>query len=338
MIPNTRLDIHFLNVDHGDCTIIRHPGDQHRSKGRISFVDINDWKDKKEKDVAGLSALLTNAFGSLTKSPISEEEYAQEYLNDPIEYFQNEVDERDQDVWRFISTHPDMDHLSGFERLCDEVGISGIWDTKHDKSLDLDGYWPPQYDSSDWAKYQEICSGDTDHFHMQPTRGDKRQYWEDDNIDILHPTPEFVEQVNQENEGQEQNEFNNISLVLKINTRAGGILLPGDAEEEAWEEILKYHNEDVLEDVAVLKASHHGRKDGFHAPAVEAMDPEYVILSVGNKPSTDAHQDYRRVCSDDCDVISTRQYGRIRVTCGERGSLNVFKEYPDGIFDLPGDA
>jgi hypothetical protein len=33
------LKVHFLNVGHGDCTIIRHPD------GRLTMIDINNAKD-----------------------------------------------------------------------------------------------------------------------------------------------------------------------------------------------------------------------------------------------------------------------------------------------------
>ena len=118
------LQVHFLNVDHGDCTIIRHPGDQHRDEGRISVIDINDWPDQKEHveedDISSLEYYLqfpvkddqqSSVTGIRQKSQISPEEYAQEYLNDPIEYYNENFDEVTHKIWRFIATHPDMDHL-----------------------------------------------------------------------------------------------------------------------------------------------------------------------------------------------------------------------------------
>ncbi|MDL0122727.1 ComEC/Rec2 family competence protein [Halobacterium salinarum] len=347
MLPNNRLEVHCLNVDHGDCTIIRHPGDQHKSKGRISFVDINDWKDRQAEDeqeglIAGLSGqmgdLSVNASQSkrvVFKQQISEDEYAEKYLDDPLEYFRSEVAKSDQDIWRFVCTHPDMDHLSGLDRLWDEESISVFWDTAHNKDLSDAEYWPPEYDEADWDQYAKIRDGETDCQYLQPTRGSQEQYWEDDNIEILHPSPDFVEEMNEENEDEDQPEYNDISYVLKLNTRAGAILLPGDAEQDAWDTILDYRGEDVLEDVRVLKASHHGRDDGFHKEAVEAMDPEYVVLSVGAKPNTDAHQKYRRTCSDDTEIWSTRQYGTVSFTITNRGAFAASCAVPDGIFDLP---
>jgi beta-lactamase superfamily II metal-dependent hydrolase len=102
-----------------------------------------------------------------------------------------------------------------------------------------------------------------------------------------------------------------------------------------WDQILEEWGTEVLEDVHVLKAAHHGRKDGFHREAVEAMDPAYVIVSVGKKDDQDAYDNYRSACSDDTEILSTRQYGRIKAICTRPNSIIVDKAEPDGIFDLP---
>lgn len=346
MKPNDRLEIHFLNVDHGDCTIIRHPGDTHREKGRISFIDINDWKDRQpddeEESIAGLShqlgELLAQDQGASPvqlKQQIGEEEYAEQYLDDPLEYFRTDAAEQDQDIWRFICTHPDMDHLSGLNRLCDEESISVFWDTDHEKELNDQDDWPPEYESEDWERYAAIRNGETDHQYLQPTRGSQKEFWADDNMEILHPSPAIVDELNEENADEDEPEYNDISYVLKLETRGGAILLPGDAEQRAWDAILDRWGTEKLEDVRVLKAAHHGREDGFHQEAVEAMDPEYVVLSVGAKPTTDAHQKYRRVCADDTEIWSTRQYGTISFTIAKRGAMTPSQAEPGGIFDLP---
>lgn len=118
-------------------------------------------------------------------------------------------------------------------------------------------------------------------------------------MDILHPSPAIVDELNEENADEDERKYNDISYVLKLETRGGDILLPGDAEERAWDVILDQWEPEGLEDVRILKAAHHGRDDGFHEEAVETMDPEYVVLSVGAKPSTDAHQKYRQVLGDE---------------------------------------
>jgi competence protein ComEC len=327
MTTENKLEVHFLNVDHGDCTVIRHPGDNEYPHGRVSVIDINDWKDRNES-VAGLQYYLRRFLNSETQ--ISDEDYARKYLNDPVKYLQNEVLRRNEEVWRFISTHPDMDHLSGIERLGTEVGFKILWDTFHNKSLSYNDEWPTRFDPEDWMYYQSIRDEETDHRNIHPTRGTNVSHWGEDNIEILHPSPAFVMQKNQEASGKSNPDYNNLSYVLKVNTEAGSVLLPGDVKEEGWKDVLEYCKDD-LSDVRVLKAPHHGRQSSFYEPAVEAIDPDYVIISVGKKPDTDAHSDYRRVCADSTEIFSTRQHGRVKVTV-EDGSLNVDLEVSDGIF------
>jgi competence protein ComEC len=298
------------------------------------MVDINDWKDRQDPEVAGLGYFLRNLISS--SSPESEKEYAHEYLNPPVDYFQENIADGGVGVWRFILTHPDMDHLSGLEDLDDGAGITEFWDTFHEKTLSADqDHWPERFDAGDWKRYEKIRHYETNHHYINPTKGIKTSTWKEDDIDILHPSSAYIIQKNRENENRSEGEYNDLSYVLKANTPAGGILLPGDLEgEDAWKRLLEYAG-DELEDVRVLKAAHHGRKNGFYPEAVRRMDPDYVIVSVGKKDEHDAQPDYNRILSDDTEIYSTRQHGRIKVTVTEDGKLTLDLEEPDGIFDLP---
>ncbi|TQQ79152.1 hydrolase [Halonotius terrestris] len=329
----SKFEAHFLNVDHGDCTIIHHPGDEKDPEGRVTFVDINDWKHKQDADVAGLGYFLKNLLSS--KGPESEEEYAYEYLNSPVDYFQNNIDDGGKGVWRFIATHPDMDHLSGLEHLDNKIEITEFWDTFHKKTLSAEqDNWPERFDPNDWRRYEEIRHGKTNHHYIQPTKGTKTSTWKEDDIDILHPSSPYIQQLNKKYADRADENYNRLSYVLKINTPAGGILLPGDIEgEDAWRRVLEYA-EDDLEDIRVLKAAHHGRQNGFNEEAVKKIDPDFVILSVGKKTEHDAQADYNRVCDNQTEIYSTRQHGRIKITV-EEGELDIDLEHPDGIFDLP---
>lgn len=328
-----KFEAHFLNVGKGDCIVMQHPGDEDDPKGRVSIVDINVWRHRQDPDVAGLGYFLRKTFGS--GSPESEAEYADQYLTDPIKFIQRHVD-ADGGVWRFICSHPDMDHLSGIKQLDDQIGFTEFWDTFHEKTLSSDqSQWTKEFDQSDWNRYEQIRHSETDHHNISPMKGLKTSTWRDDDIDILHPSSAYVQQVNRENANRSNQQYNHLSYVLKVNTAAGGILLPGDLDDEgAWERVLSYA-EDDLNDVRVLKAAHHGHESGFYEPAIKAMDPDYVILSVGKKKDHDAQQKYRRVCGPETEVYSTRQHGRISIEVTEAGEMSVELEEPDGIFDLP---
>lgn len=330
-----QLDVHFLNVGHGDCTIIRHPGTQNRDEGRVTIVDINDWSkfndNTDEQLVAGLSYYLDqdSSQGALLHKQISEEEYAEKYLDDPVTYYNDVFSGLKNRVWRFISTHPDMDHLSGIRRFHDEIGFDVLWETGHDKEMDTGSGWNEEYNREDWYRYQEIRDDETSTNPIQPERGELGNYWEQDNIQILHPTEALVEDADNGANG-----YNDVSYVLKVKHRDQSLLLPGDIESDGWEAVLDNHSSRTLSDVNILKASHHGRRSGFHREAVELMDPDTVIVSVGNKDEYDAHDRYLDACSDDTDILSTRQYGTIRAIV-RRGAASIQCAEPDGIFDLP---
>ena len=334
MVRYNNLDVHFLNVGHGDCTIIHHPKSEKRKEGRVSVIDINDWDHLKsgeaDRPIAGLSSFLEQQSSSgFFKKQISEEEYAEKYLDDPTNYYKKKFGGLKNRVWRFISTHPDMDHLAGIKQFQEEVEFDVMWDNPHSKEMDTGDGWYEKFNREDWHRYEEIRSGETDVDNINPRRDTQKNFWEQDNIQILHPSRSFVSDIDQQSSG-----YNDISYVLKITHGNQAMLFPGDIEENAWKEIIDYWGIDILSDVDVLKASHHGRRSGFHREAVEEMDPSTVVVSVGNKDDNDGYDLYRDACGSDTDIISTRQYGTIRaISTGRRTIIN--RSEPDGIFDLP---
>jgi hypothetical protein len=76
---------------------------------------------------------------------------AKRELTDPIEFIKKTCPGRRP--WRFILTHPDLDHMRGLKRLHENVGFDNFWDTKHTKPT-------PTYrggsDQEDWEFYQSL--------------------------------------------------------------------------------------------------------------------------------------------------------------------------------------
>ena len=58
--------------------------------------------------------------------------------------------------WRYIQTHPDLDHMRGLKNLHEHVGFHNFWDTEHTKPT-------PNYrsdaDKDDWEYYQKLREG-----------------------------------------------------------------------------------------------------------------------------------------------------------------------------------
>jgi len=311
--------LHFLNVGHGDCTIIEH------ASGRITMIDINNSKSLSDKEVENLAAALgisTWEFrtrGSLNAATgKSWEDFYKDKLVDPHEYFKSNFKD-DSSVFRYIQTHPDMDHMSGLHRffMQEKVPVWNFWDVAHAKTLlDVD-FDKARYDWYDWEAYEKLRTGNgpdgKSHQVKNNLRFAKASYWSEDGISVLSPSQELIDF------SDAKESWNNVSYVLRLDYGGRSVILPGDAVQEAWAEVVDQVHPNLL-NADILKASHHGRKSGYHKDAVDIIKPHAVISSVGKKPETDAHKDYK---SHGAEVYSTRNKGTITVTIWEDGELWV---------------
>ena len=305
------LKVHFLNVGHGDCTIIRHPD------GRVTMVDINNAKDFDPTTAQELVIFR----GTLASSNISNFSFMGNLglarfdkgynitLSNPIDFMKQQ---NCKYIFRYIQTHPDLDHMRGLTALR-EAGykITNFWDTYHCKQPDFFS----QSDKEDWAQYQSLRSG-LGCKVLNLHRGSQKKFWAEDGIEILAPTPVIVQLANL------KKNWNNLSYVLRLTYGGIRIIFGGDAEEDVWKSIVEYYGSDLKCDI--LKASHHGRDSGYYKEAVKLMNPQYTIVSVGKKPSTDAHNKYNHYSDK---VLSTRWRGNITLEIKSQGQSEIFTEY-----------
>ena len=89
--------IHFLNVNQGDCIILEHNSD------RLSIFDISAGNiDRVRSSMAGYSALRDVKAGQGNYRMC-------QHPTNPLDYL---TDMKIKEIWRFILSHPDMDHLT----------------------------------------------------------------------------------------------------------------------------------------------------------------------------------------------------------------------------------
>lgn len=315
------LRFHFLNVGDGDCTLVELPS------GRLMMVDINNSASLPDGDIVELAALhglkasefRTRGSYSLSKSW---EDYYEGLLVDPFDYYQANFPGKP--IFRYIQTHPDMDHMSGLHRFFwqEKTPIFNFWDIHHEKQKTEGDFEGSPHSYLDWLVYELLREGNgpkdesgnhKKHRVIKNHRLEEGQYWSHDSIEVLSPSPDLIAHAN-ENES-----WNNASYVLKFNHGGRSVILAGDAEQVAWESILEdVHDQDLRCDV--LKAAHHGRKSGYHQEAVDKMQPASVICSIGKKPQSDGHADYVK---HGAEVFSTRSNGTITVTVWDDGEVWV---------------
>lgn len=306
------LKVHFLNVGHGDSTLIEHPS------GRLTLIDINNSQEPDQETIEEYaSEKPANPFQSLLGNTLNLEEAkadAARDLTDPIAYIKAHYPGRK--LFRFILTHPDLDHMRGIERLHSEIGFTNFWDIDHTKAKPS---FRGSADRTDWAYYQKLRSGALGVESRQFYRAhkgyalnrDENGNGVGDNIDILSPTKDLVQWCNQTEKS------NDLSYVLSVAHAGNVVLLPGDAEKTSWDRIVEHYGDKLKS--TVLKASHHGRDTGFHLEALKAIAPRVVVVSVGKKPETDASPKYRY---HGAKVWSTRYYGNIVLEVNDAGKRN----------------
>ena len=60
-------------------------------------------------------------------------------------------------IWRFILSHPDMDHLDGFDALLNEFNVSNFWDSGAKKEKpDFSNYGG--FKEDDWDRYAKVIA------------------------------------------------------------------------------------------------------------------------------------------------------------------------------------
>ena len=134
--------IHFLNVKEGDCSIIEH------TSGRVSVIDVCNAKSSnsvESKSEMARSGFVTRAVqGNFNQKahPVNPVAYLEEHGISSI--------------FRFILTHPDMDHMGGIKALFDAFRPAAFWDTNNQKKMDSSSWSAYLYNQADWGLHKNL--------------------------------------------------------------------------------------------------------------------------------------------------------------------------------------
>lgn len=304
------MEIHYLNVDEGDCSIIKH------DSGRITMIDICCGNLKTAQRALDECFTIKNAAAEGLRGNFNQKEHP---IN-PLDWLPNITK---GNIFRFVATHPDMDHLDGLKALFDSKFKPCIfWDTENDKEMDSDSGFG-KYHEEDWKFYQKLHEDsvkDVTRLFLKENSKGKFYNQDDDSgiglgdrITIISPSKEV------ENKVEETEKYNDISYVLLITTAHNRkILFCGDTEAAAWDIILKNHAQE-LSDIDILISPHHGRKSGGNDEYLDVLRPKISLL--GNAKSKDI------------DYSAWNNRKLLHFTNNQLGSV-IFQEAGDGTFDV----
>lgn len=322
------IKLHFLNVGHGESTLIEVPD------GQLMVVDLNRSDDLDDETAAEVAGELHLSFENLRRAHAAGVSYLAQMresyvvaLDDPLAEIADIVGE-DGRILRYAQTHPDLDHMRGIGGLLEHHEVQNFWDTDHANIARAD--FESDSDKNDWQAYEKRRKNRLCYYRGKHISPDGTQY----TIHVFHPTPDALA-AGDKRENPDTNGFSYVLLVECDQLRA---LLTGDVTCAWWKDLYDWvaatpWAKALLSSIDVLQAAHHGRESGlcgwiengqYSREFLDLMDPDLVVVSVGTRPDTDKRNWYRkRPDGTQRSVWSTRWRGTIWVE-GEPGQAPVF--------------
>lgn len=236
-----------------------------------------------------------------------------------------------KDVTRFISTHPDDDHIALLEYFEEKVGISNFYCVKNEATK-----------SDETTSFKKYCELRGSQIAFYIYKGCSRKWMNEDGEDsngklirrsgitILWPNVEnrfYKEALTNAKNGESPN---NISPIIRYAVEEGGSTLwMGDLETDFMENIL---NEVSFSKSNVLFAPHHGRKSGtVPTKWLEQIDPDVIIM--GEAPSANldyaGYSDYNKITQNSAgDIVLDCTDNRIDIYVSKSNySVTFLKNY-----------
>lgn len=222
---------------------------------------------------------------------------------DPVDYLKELVpEEYDAENDRYVRrlacaafTHPHEDHISGLKPLADaEFVFDEIWESGHRLS---------EKEAEDNPAYEDYLAVIEEYEKKgkvkQPTSASGK--WQEDfhGVDVYCLGPsKHLNAADADDTSREA--IHNRCLILRLVSDDMSVLLPGDSAVNQWKDrIVPNYDEELLE-ADVFAASHHGsrtffkedKEDGPYKDAIEAIAPNYTLISVGEDNDYDhPHED-----------------------------------------------
>ena len=181
-------------------------------------------------------------------------------------------------ITRFISTHPDEDHLMGLAALDEHIKIINFYTVENKAAK--------ENETTDFKRYKQLRDGDK----AFPLKQDCKRLWlnqsnferDSSGIGILWPITSneyFQEALKKAANGESPN---NISPIITYSLQDGVTMAwLGDLETNFMENI---EGEILWPRVDILFAPHHGRESGKIPNSIlRTMDPKIIII--GEAPS-----------------------------------------------------
>ena len=215
----------------------------------------------------------------------------------------------EKSITRFISTHPDDDHIGGLVDFVKTVGITNFYCVSNEATKGDE--------TDDFKKYCSLRDDSRKTFNLH--KGCTRKWLNDEDdvrgsagISCLWPITSNEHYKDALKKAKEGKSPNNISPVITY--RAGGftILWMGDVEASFLD---KVKDEIKFSEVDVLFAPHHGRdSDKVSEEVLRKMNPQLVIIGEAPSKSLNYYNNYVTVTQNSAgDITFDIRNGKLKV-------------------------
>ena len=226
-------------------------------------------------------------------------------------------------ITRFISTHPDQDHISGLKELDDEIDILNFYCVKNETSKE---------DETDDFKHYKYLHDSDKSFYLE--EGITRKWMNQSDgencnigsagINILWPIVDNEYFQNALQDAKNGESPNNISPIIKYSlNNSATVLWMGDLKTEFMNNIF---DEVKLPKVNILFAPHHGRDSGkIPEKWLKEMEPDLIVIGEAPSENLNYYQNYN--------TVTQNSAGNITFYLRD-GVVNIFSENPEYAVDF----
>jgi len=223
-------------------------------------------------------------------------------------------------ITRFISTHPDEDHIQGIEYLDQKMPIANFYCVKNEATKDEE--------TTSFKHYCTLRDGSKAYYVSKGCRRKWMNLSDDERgsagINILWPDPNNADFKRELENAKNGISFNNISLIARYQLEDGvRIQWHGDLETAFMESIEKDVN---LSKVDIIFAPHHGRKSGKIPNSwLDKLKPRIIVIGEAPSRHLNYYSGYK--------TITQNQAGDIIFDCVE-GKVHIYVSNPDYTVDF----
>jgi competence protein ComEC len=189
----------------------------------------------------------------------------------------------DMEIELVVLTHPHADHINGLLYVFERYGVGEVWFNNVDYKSEI---------------YEYLLTLD---IPLKQVEEGTRYILDDWAMEVLFSSDIVYEK---------DNNLNNASIVLQLETDNYKYLLMGDAEVEVEELLTK---KDILEDIDILKSGHHCSRTASSEIFLNIIKPEIAICSYGegNKFGHPHEETIDRFKEKGIQILSTKEEGNI---------------------------